>query len=134
MATTGSTEQELKFESGKRFLIMGKYLWNPGLQEVYVETITEKAYKLRKACTDGSWYIEWIMIKDFHEKNNIVEYLDTLSAPPALPGEEIQTLYYHSELCGWCGGEGTIPDSRYTAGRISCPNCLGSGWKIQQQI
>ena len=130
MGITGSTEQEQEFKVGGRFLINGKYSFdNPGLQEVFVEEITEKAYKLRKACTDGTWYIEWCMKVDFHKNYNIEEYLDTLSIPPALPTEVVKIDVTPMTICPFCCGSGTIPDDQSTAGTKTCQYCLGSGYR-----
>jgi hypothetical protein len=134
MAATGDTEQELRFEVGKTFLVCGRYSFNHNYQEVYVEKITEYAYKFRKERTDGTWYSEWVGIADFPENHYIVEFLEKPSTPPPLKNDEIKVEINNPEyvkalttFCPICNGTGRVPDEGSTAGDKACPKCQGSG-------
>jgi hypothetical protein len=130
MGATGSTEQELQFEVGKNYLIRGKLPFNWNYQEVYVEKITECAYKFRKECSDGTWYIEWVGKSDFSESHHIMEYLETPLVPPLFKHEVIKIEINRNPflaICMHCYGKGMIPDTHSTAGETTCPNCWGSG-------
>jgi len=134
MAATGSTEQKLQFEVGKIYLIENHYYHTKSYHEVYVERITEKAYKLRKERANGTWFIEWEERKVFDERNNIIECLDTPMVPPLVSNVdykiEVNNPEYLKALtvaCPICNGTGRVPDDGSTAGDKACPKCFGSG-------
>jgi len=131
---TGGTEQELQFEVGKIYLVENHYFHNKSYQEIYVERVTDAAYKFRKERADGTWYLEWEERKIFDQRNRIVEYLDTPTFPPSVNGVdykiEINNPEYLKALtapCPVCNGSGRVPDHSVTTGDKACPKCFGSG-------
>uniref|UniRef100_UPI004055AA2A hypothetical protein n=1 Tax=Candidatus Electrothrix sp. TaxID=2170559 RepID=UPI004055AA2A len=131
MAISGSSEQELNFEIGNVYLI--KVYYN-SIQEVYVEKITETAYKLRKQSADGSWYVDWILKSEFNRKYTILEFLEKPKSPPPLEVEKSKISISGEDItkeCPICDGSGQVPDHTITSGKTTCPKCLGSGrvWK-----
>lgn len=131
---SGGTEQELHFEEGKLYLVENHYFSTKSYQEIYVERITQKAYKLRKERADGTWYIDWEQVKVFHERNNILECLGSPLNIPSLKDNdykiEINNPEYLKALtvpCPVCNGSGRVPDHNSTSTDKMCPKCFGSG-------
>lgn len=127
-------EEKLEFKVGKTYLIDGTYSWSGTLQEVYVDKITETAYKLRKERSDGTWYVEWVLKENFHENKKIVEFLNTPITPPYVGTEDIKIEINNPEylkalttFCPICNGTGRVPDDGSTAGDKACPKCNGTG-------
>jgi hypothetical protein len=130
--TTGGTEQ---LNVGRLYLMK---IYN-SLQEVYVEKITKTAFKFRKERADGTWYVDWVEKKEFHQRHAVLEQLDTPLKKPQLEHEKItindpthlKNMKDYTKECPICQGDGWIPDDNTTSGRSSCPKCWGSGrvWK-----
>lgn len=127
MATTGETKRPTKLKVGNVYLIK---VYN-SLQEMYVEKITNTAYKTRKEKTDGTWYIEWVSKKSFELYYSLLEHIDTLSSPPQLETEKVKIEIKNlaPEICPACGGDGYVPDydGRTTTATKLCPRCKGGG-------
>lgn len=131
---TGATEQELQFEVGKIYLVENHYFYNKSYQEVYVERVTDVAYKFRKERADGTWYLQWEEKIIFDRRNRIVECLDTPQFPPSVNGVDYKVeinnpeyLKAHTVPCPVCNGTGRVPDDKSTSCDKTCPKCFGSG-------
>jgi len=110
MAVTGSTEQKIIFETGKRYLIDGNYSYNDKKpMEVTVLEISEFAYKLNFNRSDCTIYTEWKIKINFHDYYKILEEL-----PPIL---NMDILDYNKP-CDKCGGEGYILDDKSTVAYV----------------
>lgn len=125
MAITGGTEQ---INVGNIYL-MKIY---SSLQEVYVEKITKTAFKFRKERADGSWYVDWVEKKGFHQHHAVLEHLDKPINPPTLENENVSIdidppQNSGMKACPICSGSGQIPDDSVTVGTKTCPKCGGSG-------
>ena len=121
-----TTKCEIEFEENKVYLI--KYF--SVVQEVFVEKITDTAYKLRKQRSDGTWYIEWILKPSFKINNTILEYLYTLQTPPSLENKKNQIIVKNEDLtkeCPICFGDKHIYDPNSTTCKRTCPKCNGTG-------
>ena len=125
---TGDTEQELRLELNKLYLVKG--IWTHtinNIQEVIVIQITKKAYKLKRYRADNSHYFEWIEKEKFYENEEIFEVL-----PPRLPEIETndETIVFNSldttKPCPICNGDGQLPDDTVTTGKKMCPKCNGT--------
>ena len=127
--TTGSTEQ-IQLAQGGIYLVKNTYFHNDTFQEMYVERISDEAYKFRKERSDGTWYIEWVEKKQFHDRNEVLELLDKPMIPPPLDTVKIEVNSPNQTLmddCPVCNGMGQVPDPGTTGGSKSCPKCWGSG-------
>lgn len=90
--------------------------------------ITDKAYHIR--WNNGDYDEKWDLKKVFHRNWNIVEDISDFITTP-IPSEKTKpenVLLFETELtqCYVCHGEGTVPDPKSTAGKTTCPYCLGA--------
>jgi hypothetical protein len=90
--------------------------------------ITATAYHIRwNNGADSS--DKWDLKNVFHRNWNIVEDISdfiTTSLPEEIIPENV--LHFETEFtqCYVCHGEGTVPDPKSTAGKTTCPYCLGA--------
>lgn len=125
---TGSTEQELRLELNKLYLVIGTWASTQhNIQEIYVEEITERAYKLKRYRADRTHYFEWIEIEKFYEDEEIFEELPLRLIPEQDSGEPFVYNYDKiTRVCPICGGVGQLPDDTVTSGKKMCPKCNGT--------
>lgn len=118
-----------KIEKGNHYLVKIYDI----ITEKFVERVTETAYKFRVLKSDGSWYIEWILKKDFENDYEVLELLDENTLPPSLESEN-KSYEDHNKIninnCPICHGSGEIPDDESTGGVKTCPKCWGKGYII----
>ena len=115
---SGSTEQELKLslELHRSYLVRSNRIsQSRELQEIYVEQITEKAFKLKRYSTDNTYCFQWIEIEKFYKGEEVFEEL------PHSYQDDVRTTntppinFDIMEMCPICRGEGQIPDDKSTA-------------------
>lgn len=89
--------------------------------------ITATAYHIRwnnGVDTNDKWDLKNV----FHRNWNIVEDISDFMVKPPDEIKPENILHFETELvqCYVCHGEGTVPDPKSTAGKTTCPYCLGA--------
>lgn len=99
-----------------------KYGSSDIVKSLTVQLITNKAYLVQ--WNEGDVRKSWEIKDDFHKKWEIIE--DVSDFLP-IENQPEKVLEVQTELvpCYICHGEGTIPDTKSTAGKTTCPACTG---------
>ncbi len=89
--------------------------------------ITANAYHIRWN-NDAESSDKWDLKNVFHRNWNIVEDITDFITAPLKEIKPENVLQFETELtqCYVCHGEGTVPDSKSTAAKTTCPYCLGA--------
>jgi len=98
------------------------------LLSITVLMVTETAYHIQWNTNDV--HSTWELKDKLGERYNVVEDITSLMAVKSVKqGEMVKPITMVSSKlvnCYVCRGIGTVPDSKSTAGRTTCPACNGA--------
>lgn len=118
-----------QFENKKSYLVKNKL--DSHIDAITIRVATKKGYQI-------FWHgggISWELKESFDERYTLIEDIsdyipqeNTKRGMPPSPIPKETNVEYMTEFvqCYVCHGEGTIPDTKSTAGKTVCPYCLGA--------